>query len=333
MCMNGSYEVSVNEDAPQPLLCWAVRLYEFNFDEDSALAEDLAELSSRSGRDEHHSLVRVPSWWCHSLLPQPLGTQGSGDGLFYALQRPQAPMAAHGPAASCPFAPLRIQAHPAVLMPQVSYRLPLLPAPRLRLNTAAPLGSRARRRCEAPPTDSNLLQTLLQPCSSLAITYYSLLTTHPSPLTPTQRCAWRCSSSGSPSTATSRPCSCRYAPSSGPGACMVRAWHGACMARAWRVHGAPVAHGTCMTICMIRPGLWSRAVRVSRHSSRRQPRPPSPGRRQVPRRLRLPWSRRLLRRPTRSSAASTRKRDGLHPTSMADGARPSVPPWTACVLR
>mmetsp|Transcript_13434 Transcript_13434/g.31713 ORF Transcript_13434/g.31713 Transcript_13434/m.31713 type:complete len:232 (+) Transcript_13434:68-763(+) len=52
LCMNGSYEVSVNEDAPQPLLCWAVRLYEFNFDEDSTLAEDLAELSSRSGRDE-----------------------------------------------------------------------------------------------------------------------------------------------------------------------------------------------------------------------------------------------------------------------------------------
>ena len=90
LCMNGSYEVSVNEDAPQPLLCWAVRLYEFNFDEDSTLAEDLAELSSRSGRDERRSVVRVPSWWCHSLLPQPLGTQGSGDGLFYALQRPQA---------------------------------------------------------------------------------------------------------------------------------------------------------------------------------------------------------------------------------------------------
>ena len=90
VCMNGSYEVSVNEDAPQPLLCWAVRLYEFNFDEDSALAEDLAELSSRSGRDERRSVVRVPSWWCHSLLPQPLGAQGSGAGLFYALQRPQA---------------------------------------------------------------------------------------------------------------------------------------------------------------------------------------------------------------------------------------------------
>ena len=89
VCMNGSYEVSVNEDAPQPLLCWAVRLYEFNFDEDSPLAEDLAELSSRSGSDEPRSVAKVSSWWCHSLLPHRLECRALGG--WVALCTPEDP--------------------------------------------------------------------------------------------------------------------------------------------------------------------------------------------------------------------------------------------------
>ena len=87
VCISGSYEVSVNEDAPQPLPCWAVRLYEFNFDEDSPLSEDLAELALRSGRDELRSVVNMRSWWCRSLLLQPSGVEGSRAGLLHALQR------------------------------------------------------------------------------------------------------------------------------------------------------------------------------------------------------------------------------------------------------
>ena len=89
VCMNGSYEVSVNEDAPQPLLCWAVRLYEFNFDEDSPLAEDLAELSSRSGSDEPRSVVKASSWWCHSLLPNRLECRALAG--WVALCTPEVP--------------------------------------------------------------------------------------------------------------------------------------------------------------------------------------------------------------------------------------------------
>jgi hypothetical protein len=52
VCVNGAFEVSLNEDAPQPLQSWLVRLYEFNLDEESPLADDLAELSSRRDDDE-----------------------------------------------------------------------------------------------------------------------------------------------------------------------------------------------------------------------------------------------------------------------------------------
>ena len=94
--------------------------------------------------------------------------------------------------------------------------------------------------------------------------------------------------------------------------------HSVCMARVWRACGPWHVH--LLRMCDLCPGLWSRAVRGSRHSSRPQPGPPSPRRRQAPRRPRLSWSRRLRRRPTRSSAAFTRKGDGLQRTRMGDGA-------------
>tara|TARA_B110001452_G_scaffold120969_1_gene100405 strand:- start:709 stop:1392 length:684 start_codon:yes stop_codon:yes gene_type:complete len=52
VCVGGSFEVSLNDDAEQPLLSWAVRLFEWNFADDSELAEDLAELSARRNDDE-----------------------------------------------------------------------------------------------------------------------------------------------------------------------------------------------------------------------------------------------------------------------------------------
>ena len=52
VCVSGSFEVRLNEDAPQPLQSWILKLYEFNFDEDSPLSEDLAELSSQRDDDD-----------------------------------------------------------------------------------------------------------------------------------------------------------------------------------------------------------------------------------------------------------------------------------------
>ena len=231
------------------------------------------------------------------------------------------------PAASCQFAPLRVQAHPAVLMPQVSCRLSLLPAPRLRVNTAAPLRPRARWRCEAPPT-------LLQPCSNLATTYYLLATTYAVPaLCMEMLVEWQ-PQYGNIEAMLVQICAFVGARCV-RGVCMACARrvrsvcvHGACMARPWPLAYASLhVHVTCACTCTcaccaccdLRPGLLiSRAVRGSRHSSRPQPGPPSPGRRKAPRRPRLPWSRRLRQPPTRSSAAFTRKRGGLLPTRRGD---------------
>lgn len=45
-------------------------------------------------------MLKTPPWWCHSLLPQPPGTQGCSSGLFVAAPRRSA-SAAQTPAAAC----------------------------------------------------------------------------------------------------------------------------------------------------------------------------------------------------------------------------------------
>ena len=46
VCVGGTFEVDLVDSAPQPLQQWAVRLYEWNFADDSQLADDLGEMST-----------------------------------------------------------------------------------------------------------------------------------------------------------------------------------------------------------------------------------------------------------------------------------------------
>ena len=78
------------------------------------------------------SLLKAPSWWCHSCLPRPPQARGLGPGLLCALGRSppaaQTLLAAHGaPASSCyshPFAPCNIQVHAARDLAHRQRRLP-----------------------------------------------------------------------------------------------------------------------------------------------------------------------------------------------------------------
>ena len=231
---------------------------------------------------------------------------------------------------------LPIRTSPCPGPPRCAYAssfLPTFPSP--RPSSTCQHRSSSQATCSmAVRSPSNLAPTLLQPCSNLATTYYLLATTYAVPaLCMEMLVEWQ-PQYGNIEAMLVQICAFVGARCV-RGVCMACARrvrsvcvHEACMARPWPLAYASLhVHVTCACTCTcaccaccdLRPGLLiSRAVRGSRHSSRPQPGPPSPGRRKAPRRPRLPWSRRLRQPPTRSSAAFTRKRGGLLPTRRGD---------------